>query len=386
MEHRGKIGGVDIVPAVNASYEYAREVSAGLSYSGDEPGTLGTGQRAIYSISYDSNWQSGKFLFITPSLDISYKRAFDVQGGVLIEAGHQHGPKNQQGFAFVTVTLDPVKMVNEQSRSSLRLFGSYARRTVATTSGYTLADLDHGPVAAALGGLQVQANGIGSLIGLGSGGFFIPAVLRVPDFGVGQAGLSLSTWNDRLLVQYNFERRNYLTGVAEFVFYYSGNAYTILFPTMDEVLHHADVSVTLIKHGGFEWRSRLNMTMMKSTLNLNVGNAQVTAIGDVAPARWSQTGGWVNRIVVNGFSAGLDVLYHFGETYYRPSYNGSLSVKAVGKRSSVLVPNVYAGYEWKTARSGAVEVFLESRGAIRNSPNDLSDGRRWYTVGGKWSL
>jgi len=30
----------------------------------------------------------------------------------------------------------------------------------------------------------------------------------------------------------------------------------------------------------------------------------VTVIGDVAPAGWSETGGWANRIRVNGFLGG----------------------------------------------------------------------------------
>jgi len=135
-------------------------------------------------------------------LDLSYKRAFDVQGGVLVEAGYQHGPNNEQVFPFVTMAVDPLKMANEESRSSLRLFGSYARRTVGTIVGYTMADLDNGPVMSGVpGGFQAQNNNFGfGTIGVLGGGGFIPAVVHVPKFGVGQLGLSLSTWNDRGVV------------------------------------------------------------------------------------------------------------------------------------------------------------------------------------------
>ena len=70
-----------------------------------------------------------------------------------------------------------------------------------------------------------------------------------------------------------------------------------------------------------------------------------------------------------------------------PEYPGSTYfVKRGGKQNSLLVPNLYAGYGWKAPGLGMLEFFVESCGAIRNSPNDLSDGRRFYTLGGKLSI
>jgi len=44
------------------------------------------------------------------------------------------------------------------------------------------------------------------------------------------------------------------------------------------------------------------------------------------------------------------------------------------------------GYRWRLTAARALELFLESRGMIRNSTNDLLDERRYYTVGGKLAL
>lgn len=390
LEYRTRIGHVEFGPALNASYEYCREQMATASAEMEEPPNSNlNGQPVVYSDSYDSLWEYPKFLFLTPSLDISYRRAFDVQGGVLIEAGRQHGPNNEQGFPFVTMTLDPVKLVNERSRSSLRLFGSYARRTVSSLVGYTLTDLSNGPVTPGLDELGMPINGIAGLSGsggvlggssgFGSGGLIF-AVGKTPHYGVGEVGASFSTWNDRLLIQYNFERRNYVTGLFISGYFMS----YVLFSDVEEALHHVDIRVKVLESGRVKWTSEIGMTLLRNKMKDSAFGEPVIAIGDVAPAAWSETGGWVNRIQVNAFSAGLDVIYHFGETRYVPLYPYSVLVKADGKRNSVLAPNLYLGYGWKMKGRGELEVFVESRGAIRNVPNDLSDGRRYYTVGGKW--
>ena len=104
--------------------------------------------------------------------------------------------------------------------------------------------------------------------------------------------------------------------------------------------------------------------------------------GDVAPNPISWTGGWVNRLRMGAFTAGLDLLYHFKESTESYTYNGS----AVIKLNSVLLPNVYAGYRWKLAGGKALELFVESRGLVRTKTSDLLDERRYYTAGGNFTL
>jgi hypothetical protein len=103
----------------------------------------------------------------------------------------------------------------------------------------------------------------------------------------------------------------------------------------------------------------------------------------VYPNPWSVTGGWINRVRAGHFIGGLDLLYHFGETYFKTA-PGTFPV-VTGKSNPVAVPNIYAGYRFNPAHNG-LEIFVESRGLFRSNPSDLAETRRYYTVGGKWSL
>ena len=45
------------------------------------------------------------------------------------------------------------------------------------------------------------------------------------------------------------------------------------------------------------------------------------------------------------------------------------------------------GYRWKLAGAQELEAFMvESRGAVRSKNNDLLDDRRYYTLGGNFTL
>jgi len=84
-------------------------------------------------------------------------------------------------------------------------------------------------------------------------------------------------------------------------------------------------------------------------------------------------------VQVKDVTAGLDLLYHFGE----PTY---IANSGTSRLNSVLVPNMYIGYRWHPAHAQTLEFFVESRGLIRGRTSDLPDERRYYTAGGKFSL
>jgi hypothetical protein len=78
-------------------------------------------------------------------------------------------------------------------------------------------------------------------------------------------------------------------------------------------------------------------------------------------------------------------MYHFGER--QSGVNGSGIAGSFGpKVNSLLVPNVYAGYRLKLSGGRELEFFAESRGLVRSKSNDLLDDRRYYTLGGNFSL
>ncbi len=381
FDYRGKIKNVDIDMGISGSYEYCREGSTelGLEIGEPPPGLAGT--RQVYSGFVDTATYIPKFWYVTPSVDFSYKRTFDLQAGVLMQAGKLHGPNNEQGFPWVTMSLDVLRAIHESGASSLRLFGSYARRTVSTLSGYGLTDETYGPEIANPFVLFAPNNGV---YGVGNGSYFFASGGAKPDFGVGEAGVSFSTWKDRLLVQYNWEQRNYLTGIW-IQFAYIAN--TTYFAEIESMLHHVDLRVKMLDGPGLRWQSDLNITMLRNRIkdSFLVGH-EIISFGDLSPNPYSAVGGWVNRIQLKGFTAGLDLLYHFGETKLVPVYPGGDVVRANGKQNSVVVPNIYAGYGWKQPGIGMLEFFVESRGLVRSGNGDLTDGRRYYTIGGKLTM
>ena len=309
LEYRGRIGHVDVEPALNISYEYGRDKDSLSGSSGDIPSSGGLGATEIYSAFYEVSTLTSKPVLVTPAIDLTYKRAFDLGGGVLIEAGHQHGPGNRQGFPFVSLMVDPLRMVKENGRSSLRLFGSYAQRTETSAVGYSLTDLADGPSNLNLGGLVIPNNGIS---GFGGGGIYI-GDQKPPVYWVGEAGASFAACEDRLLIQYNFERRNYSTGVL--IPSYVAN--TVLFAEVNSALHHVDIRVKILDGPGMRWLSDVSLTLLRNSFgSVNVDNIPVVAIGDVAPSAWSETVGWVNRIQVKGFTAGLDRFIILGRRYW----------------------------------------------------------------------
>jgi hypothetical protein len=76
-------------------------------------------------------------------------------------------------------------------------------------------------------------------------------------------------------------------------------------------------------------------------------------------------------------------MYHFGESVQSQTSSGTIDTVKV---NSVITPNIYIGYSCHLRGVRALEFFVESRGLIRNSTNDLLDDRRYYTVGGQLSL
>lgn len=382
MEYRITAGHWQIGPAINATYEDYDEQSAGQEqqniaiYSGN---TLGPASTAyVYSEAYRLK---ESMVVLTPALDISYKRALDIQGGVLVDAGHQKGSGGRDAFPFASVSLDFFRLADEHASSGLKVFGSYAQRTTASPQGYSLLDLKS---STSSGGVDYQAGTVyeGTLTGP------VPIVIApnnvTPVYWVWQTGMSYTGWKDRLTIQYSFERRNFL---EPNVAYLPGGYVVPIDPEFFSTLQHADIRVKIFDAEGWRWLTGANVTMLSNKLHSGGTTLQTELfkgdIGDDVPNPHSWTGGWVNRVQVKRFTAGLDLLYHFGESVQSETYSGAFDTVKV---NSVITPNIYIGYSWHLPGAQTLECFVESRGLIRNSANDLLDDRRYYTVGGKLSL
>jgi len=331
---------------------------------------------------------NSNILLVAPSVDLSYGKVFDLLGGMQWAPLQWEYSTSQRYLPYASASLDVLRLADPEAGTSLRLFASYAQRTVQSTYDYQLMDVSSGlnvnpPFPFYYGAVYTGTPVfypplMDSTFNYGVAGKDLPAkIYPVPHYWVWALGASFTAWQDRLRLQYYFEQRNFSTAG---VLTTSSTDSMPVFPEWRSILHHADLRVKLIDQQDVSYTTDLNLTLLRSRTDSMAGGQESPGqpvVGDVYPHAWSYTGGWVNRLRVKHFTAGLDLLYHFDE------YGATASAPRL---NSVLLPNIYAGYGWTLKHQQTVELFLQSRGLIRNSEADLLDQRRYYTLGGKFLL
>jgi len=369
-------GAWTIEPGVIASYENIsekyNEYWQGSQFNQPPPYTsLNVG--AGYSTYHHLVSQYAKVWMLAPSATITYKRALDITGGVILDIGSEHlAPR--KSFPFASLALDLFKLGGKERAGSLKIFGSYAQRTQFSFGSYALTGLSTELTDGNVPGSTIYVPG-------STGGFVLPpAPFKQPIFWSWQAGTTFSAVKDRLQLQYAFERRNFFT-----LSYYTlpagtGYAGSYAYHIWTATLHHFEIAARPLDGPSLKWESRLNITLLRNKTD-TFYREELTGKpgpGEVASDPLSWTGGWVNRVRVQKFTAGLDLLYHFHETVYGRSSSNTYVSSLV---NSVIIPNIYAGYSFHS-----IELFVESRGLVRNSKQDLMDQRKYYTLGGKFTI
>ena len=94
LAYRATAGHWSIEPAINASYEHFNE-QTGIGYAVQTTSVYNGGSvlgiGSVTSVSEEQLDLKENPIILTPAIDISYKRMLDVQGGVLLNVGHQKG-------------------------------------------------------------------------------------------------------------------------------------------------------------------------------------------------------------------------------------------------------------------------------------------------------
>jgi len=363
-DHLSYVAGVgkwQIVPALDISYQHIDEKNGYVQF---QPNSS-----AIQSS--DSTREKGSLFYVTPQVDLTLARALDINAGLQVNASGMVDTSKRRFFPFVTASVDMLHLGKGTGAAGLKVFGSYALRPNRYIDDYTLPDFGGG------GGSQTLFN-----VYYGKSGYEVvdgipvaqPFYTPLPQCWTWQAGAEYASANGLVTVQYSFERRNYSLVTLD------GSGLSGYEPWAAS-FHHADVRLTVVDEQRVKWLTGFNISLLKSRpgpMNPSPYVLQFagTPIGDTYPDKYSWTGGWVNRLTVGGFTAGLDVLYHLGGT---PGVTGF-------PKNTAAVPNVYAGYRWGLPKARQLELFVESRGLVMNTHNDFIDGRRFYTLGGSFSL
>lgn len=353
-----------IEPALNFLYEHLA-----VSYSSSNlqtiqfsiPNTL----PAITSNSVTSK-AKGHYGVLTPSVGINYKKLLNIEAGLLMNLSTPvNGGKKE--LPYVRAGIDLLQFGKTERNNSLNLFGSYARRNLLFSNGLGLTDLNTSTSLVVIQGLGT--NMLSPVT--------VPTISNA-SYWAWEGGVTYSTANQRVKLQYSIERRNLsLPGYIAV-----GNAYVPFYREWRSIMHHLDVRVKVVDRANLRWETGLNLTLLHSkpkSTDIVATNFYYTVLGEWDPNGYSPTGGWVNRVEVHKFIAGLDLLYQFHET--PATTYGNSNVSTDPKVNSILIPNVYAGY-----RSGGWELFAESRGLYRNKKQDITDMRKYYTLGAKVNL
>jgi hypothetical protein len=354
-----------ISPALDLSWQHISEKNH----------EQGMGRSSGFSSTFEGDaWAKGSLFYLTPAVGINLGRAFEVQAGTMVNASRLIEVKGKRVFPFAAATVDLLHLTSDSGGASLRLFGSWARRSLVFINDYELVGFTGSGAISNLSELYELTGGYGTING---GVIQAPPSINVPvppNYWTWVAGAGYVTANGRLTLDYSFERRN---------FAYLGTLYANYYELHTSTFHHVDVRVKVIDSKAAHWLTGFNVTLLRSKADSNVALAAVE-LGDTYPNAYSWTGGWVNRLQVGAFTAGLDLLYWFNE---RPLVGANGNGWLFGpKNNSVLLPNTYVGYRWKLAGDRVLDLFMDSRGLVRSKSNDLLDDRRYYTLGGSFSF
>ena len=357
LSYTAKAGKWQLIPAIDISYHRIDEKYSFIQYQAD-------GATISYS---DSSEQKSGFLYLTPAMNLTLARTLDVNAGVLVNASSKVDSSNRRFFPFVTATVDMLHLGKQTGAAGLKVFGSYASRPNLYIDDYSLPDFEGGGGSQSLFNILYGAPGYNFINGVGVRANFD---MVQPACWTWQTGIEYSSASGLVTLQYSYERRRFSFLSADSV----GNYY---FEPLTASFHRADVRVKILDGKGVRWLSGINVSLLRSKESLTNVYPQfpIAPIGDVYPAKYSWTGGWVNRLTLGAFTAGLDIVYHRNLT------------SMVGyPKNATAVPNVYAGYKFMLPGARQLEIFIESRGLVMNRFSDVADGRRYYTVGGNFSL
>lgn len=336
--------------------------------------------------------KTGDLLFMTPAVELGWRKMVDLQAGAQVNLSSTRDAAARTVLPFASIAAHLIK----DTTGTWTIFGSYAQRALVFLDDYSMSDLSDGGAPYSLANVYLSKQ-IPVVTG-SSGGTdtFLVHTVYPATFWTWDAGLSFASPNGRLHLQYTFEKRIFLAGgETELIGIGAG---IITLDSWKSSLNHLDVRWKAVDTKDMRWLMDLNLTVLTNkeydyyspnfswTGALFSTSSGPGTFGDVPGARTSWTGGVVNRWQLGRFTGGLDLSYHFGELIHLA---GASFGQTTGPRlNTVLVPNIYAGYRWKLG-VGMLELFLDSRGLLRTQradQSDVLDSRRYYTIGGTYSL
>jgi hypothetical protein len=363
-----KIGNFVFEPSVNFTFRYLRDsLTTHIS-------SLTTSNLNIPEASSSSYASFTKFrtYFLTPSINLYYKKIFNLQGGFLYNLSKTNDqlPDNEKPpklFPFISANANIAPLIDPNTTIAINLHGAYAL-SYEFGDGYSaLSELSNTSTAPFVVTQFVSA------ITNPDGSLSQPATAAndlYRSFKTLTAGIDVDLLKNRLTIGYLFEKRNYLTTVEEQISS-TDNSFTetiAIAAHTSYYLNTVNINFKAIDIKSFKWQTGINTTSIKQKLpDYGISIGQNT---------W--TGGFVNRFEINSLFAGANLLYAIGERNY--------TATSVTKINSFSLQNLYAGTKIKITHLKYAEVFASARNIIQNKSSDITDNRRFYGLGFKLGL
>jgi hypothetical protein len=376
LAYHTMLGVFDAEPSLNFSF---RRLYSTMSNSDFYGSGYGDGIPSAYNSSYSFNGGGEKLYFLTPSLDIHYKDAADIQGGFsdILNSAKNSGSNYtySRQAPFLSLSADVFKLAS-LANMSLRLFGSFSRQSQLFDDG-----------SASLSGITPFVY----LVTNATIGYYSTNTTdAVPyyqqrnpyqQYNTFQAGFDL-TFVKNLVLSYNYWDYQSQDQLVELIPYGANGSESVLLYYYDKVVTNRIALNYTVNAAGFNWRPGLNVTEAKVQPDEPIYNGFTSYLGD--GHRYS--GGFTNRFTCGPLFAGLDILYQFGE---RPLTLQSVTIENLAAPphvNSVSLQSLYFGTRLKINQTKYAELFVNTRNILQNNSSDITDNRRFYGLGFKVDL
>lgn len=352
-------------PAIAITYQHKSNATDSTNNYQQPDGKLLPGNKNTYT-------ESAYWYAFVPYISATYKNILNITGGFNYISDYSISAVNGIN-PFISASVNVMQLVNEGSKNSLIVYGSYSRAAKVPNYSNTLTDYRYMPYNNSYFNNPAQFDGENVT------GVYPAYNHKSNDL---RLGLNFKP-SDRLSISYQFEDR---TSLSFFIFNYTDIDYTvddgitpgyIVDDFADDPGYHTtlntqyiNINYQIISGEKFNWLSSINGNIT-SIKYASTASKSTTTVGNQI-----KTGGWVNRINAGKLIAGLDVLYQFGGHLYN----------STDKINSFNLQNVYLGAKVKSANNRVFELYASGRNMLQNNQSIITDGRRFFGLGFKVDL
>ncbi len=343
-------------PSLSLFYRHVQHEITSSSSTQAPGGGLGGGG----SLSSSTTKQKGAIFLLTPSINLYYRKSFNLQAGVQTNLSKTNGAQINKVLPFATTSIDVVKLFRPQGTTSLQLFGSIGQ---ADNLGDYRLNLETTVYIPTFGYLT-----------------YLPAIApfqRKQSLWNWHTGTRLGLWNGRLTANYAYESRSYVG-----ILFLSGPQGPLV--TFEELLsqsHNLNLQWQVMNNQSLNWRTSVSAVATQH----QVKGLQPTTPTPPNPAisldnKSTWTGGWANRVIAfQRLTAGIDVLYAFNQ----PNYVLGLDME---RKDVVSLANVYVGYVFSLKGASTLECYANSRNPAQDKDLNNIASYKYYGLGFKATL